>query len=193
MKKMMLGFAALLMAIVMISCNKVPQLAIDNAQAAIEAAKTVEADRYLAAEFTAINDSLTTVLAAIEAEKAGTKNFKPLAEKLTWITSAAETLKTDAETKKAEVRSEVENVLAGLNTMVVQEKEMLGKTVINNRNRTALESIENEITLVESAVNEVNTLVSNGDYLTALEKVNLAQIKATAIHNDLMAFAPKAQ
>ncbi len=188
---MILGVAALSMAIVMISCNKVPQLAIDNAQAAIEAAKTVEADRYLAAEFNALNDSLTTVLAAIEAEKTGTKNFKPLAEKLTWITSAAETLKTDAETKKAEVRSEVETVLAGLNTMVVQEKEMLGKTVINNRNRTALESIQNEITLVESAVTEINTLISNGDYLTALEKVNVAQIKATAIQSDLMAFAPQ--
>ena len=193
MKKMMLGFAALLMAIVMISCNKVPQLAIDNAQAAIEAAKTVEADRYLAAEFNALNDSLTTVLAAIETEKTGTKDFKPLEEKLTWIATAAETLKTDAETRKAEVRSEVENVLAGLNTMVVQGKEMLGKTVVNNRNKTTLESIQNEITLVESAVNEVNTLVSNGDYLTALEKVNIAQIKATAIHNDLMAFAPQAQ
>jgi hypothetical protein len=193
MKKMMLGLAALSMAIVMISCNKVPQLAIDNAQAAIEAAKTVEADRYLAAEFTALNDSLTTVLAAIETEKTGTKNFKPLAEKLTWIATEAETLKTNAETKKAEVRSEVENVLAGLNTLIVQEKEMLGNTTVNNRNKVALETIQNEITLVESAVNEVNTLVSNGDYLTALEKVNLAQIKATAIHNDLMAFAPKAQ
>jgi hypothetical protein len=191
MKKMMLGFVALLMAIVMISCNKVPQLAIDNAQAAIEAAKTVEADRYLAAEFNALNDSLTTVLAAIETEKTGTKDFKPLEEKLTWIATAAETLKTDAETRKAEVRSEVENVLAGLNTLVVQEKEMLGKTPINNRNKTALESIQNEITLVESAINEVNTLVSNGDYLTALEKVNIAQIKAIAVQNDLMAFAPQ--
>lgn len=188
---MMLGFVALLMAIVMISCNKVPQLAIDNAQAAIEAAKTVEADRYLAAEFNALNDSLTTVLAAIETEKTGTKDFKPLEEKLTWIATAAETLKTDAETRKAEVRSEVENVLAGLNTLVVQEKEMLGKTAINNRNKTALESIQNEITLVESAINEVNTLVSNGDYLTALEKVNIAQIKAIAVQNDLMAFAPQ--
>ncbi len=193
MKKMILGVAALSMAIVMISCNKVPQPAIDSAQAAIEAAKTVEADRYLAAEFNALNDSLTTVLAAIEAEKAGTKNFKPLEEKLTWITTEAETLKTAAETKKAEVRSEVENVLAGLNTMIVQEKEMLGKIVINNRNRTALESIQNEITLVESAVTEVNTLISNGDYLTALEKVNVAQIKATAIQNDLMALAPQAR
>lgn len=189
----MLGLAALSMAIVMISCNKVPQLAIDNAQASIAAAKTVEADRYLTAEFNALNDSLTTVLAAIEAEKTGTKNFKPLEERLTWITTAAETLKTDAEVKKAEVRSQVENALAGLNAMVVQEKELLGKTVVNNKNRTALETIQNEITLVESAVNEVNTLVSNGDYLTALDKVNVAQIKATAIHNDLMAFAPPAK
>ncbi|MDX9941743.1 MAG: hypothetical protein RBS53_05925 [Bacteroidales bacterium] len=190
MKKMMLGFATLIMAVVMISCNKVPQLAIDNATAAVEALKTVEADRYLASEFTAINDSLTTVMAAIEAEKTGAKNFKPLTEKLEWIATTAETMKADAETRKAEVRTEVENVLAGLTTMVGQEKDLLGKVNINNRNRTAIETIQNEITVLESAVSEVNTLVSNGDYLTALEKVNVAQIKATSIHNDLMAFAP---
>ena len=190
MKKMMLGFATLIMAVVMISCNKVPQLAIDNATAAVEALKTVEADRYLASEFTAINDSLTTVMAAIEAEKTGAKNFKPLTEKLEWIATTAETMKADAETSKAEVRTEVENVLAGLTTMVGQEKDLLGKVNINNRNRTAIETIQNEITVLESAVSEVNTLVSNGDYLTALEKVNVAQIKAPSIHNDLMAFAP---
>lgn len=190
MKKLMLGFAALTMAVVMISCNQVPQVEIDNAQAAVEAAKTVEADRYLAAEFNALNDSLTTVMAAIEAEKTGDKNFKPLTEKLEWITVSAETLKADAEIRKAEVRTEVETVLADLNTMVTEEKDILGKVVVTNRNRNAIETIQNEVTVLESAVNEVNTLVTNGDYLTALEKANAAQIKATAIHNDLMAFVP---
>lgn len=190
MKKMMLGLAALIMAVGMISCNKVPQVAIDKATAAIEAAKTVEADRYLADQFTALNDTLTTVLAAIETEKTGTKNFKPLAEKLEWVATTAETLKVDAETRKAEVRTEVETVLAGLTTAVTEQKDLLGKVVVNNRNRTAIEAIQNEVTVLESAVSEVTTLVTNGDYLTALEKVNLAQIKATAIQNDLMAFVP---
>ncbi len=191
MKKMILGFAALAMAVVMISCNKVPQAAIDTAQAAIEGAKAVEADRYLAAEFTALNDSLTSALAAIEAEKTSTKNFKPISEKLTWIATAAETLKTDAETKKAEVRSQVENALAELNTTIGLEKENIGKVVVTNRNKAAVETVQNELTVIESAVNEVNTLVSNGDYLTALEKVGAARIKITEIQNQLMAFAPK--
>lgn len=191
MKKMILGFAALAMAVVMISCNKVPQVAIDNATAALESAKVVEADRYLAAEFTALNDSLTSALAAIEAEKTSTKNFKPIAEKLTWIATAAETLKTDAETKKAEVRGQVENALAELNTTIAQEKENTGKIVVTSRNKAAVETVQNELTVIESAVNEVNTLVSNGDYLTALEKVSAARIKITEIQNQLMAFAPK--
>lgn len=194
MKKMILGAAALMMVFAMSSCKQAPTVEIEKAQAAIEAAKAVEADRYMAAEFTALNDSLTAALAGIEAQKEesfGKRDFKPFVEKLNMITTAADSLKVTAETRKAEVRTQVEALVAELNTMVTEEKDAFGKIVANAKNKAALETIQNEITVIESSIAEVNTLVSNGDFMTAMEKVTAVKEKAATIQNDLLAFAPK--
>jgi hypothetical protein len=191
MKKMILGAAALFMVFAMSSCNQAPTVELEKAQASMEAAKSVEADRYLAAEYTALNDSLSAVLTAIETEKASSRNFKPLVEKLNLIAATADSLKATTETRKAEVRMQVESMLVELNTLVAEEKEMIGKTLVNAKNKEAFEAVQNEFAVVESSINEVNTLVSNGDYLTAMEKVSAAKEKASFVHTQLLAFAPK--
>ena len=54
-----------------------------------------------------------------------------------------------------------------------------------------MEAIQNDITVVEASLNEVNTLVTNGDYLTAQDKVNASKTKATAINEELKAAIEK--
>lgn len=194
MKKMILGAAALFMVFAMSSCNQAPTVELEKAQASMEAAKSVEADRYMVAEYTALNDSLSAVLTAIEAEKAesySNRDFKPLVEKLNLIAANADSLKVTAEARKAEVRMQVESMLVELNTLVTEEKDMMGKTTVNAKNKEAFEAVQNEFSVVESTITEVNTLVSNGDYLTAMEKVAAAKEKATFVQTQLLAFAPK--
>ena len=47
--------------------------------------------------------------------------------------------------------------------------------------------------MVEASVNEVNTLISNGDYLTAQDKVNASKAKAESIKAELEAAIAKAK
>jgi len=189
MKRMISGIGALVMVVVlMTSCSQEPKVEVEEANAAIEAAKAVEADRYLAVEFTALNDSLNVVLTAIEAEKAksaGSRNFRPLAEKLTTITATANELATKAETVKAETRDMVQNEATALGEQVNAVKEALGKVVKTRRNAEQLDAMANQITVVESTLTEVNTLITNGDYLTAVEKVNSAKAILTSVSAQL--------
>src|SRR4030043_422924 len=55
--KVLIGFAAIAMVVILASCGKVPQAQIDATNAAIEAAKAAEANVYLPAEFAAVQDS----------------------------------------------------------------------------------------------------------------------------------------
>jgi hypothetical protein len=189
MKKMILGLGALaMMVMIMTSCSQEPTAEVETANAAIEAAKTIEADRYCASEFTALNDSLNVVLTAIEAEKeksASTRNFTPLAEKLATITATAQELATKAETVKAETRDQVQNEVVSITEMANAAKESLAKIVKNRQNAEQLDAIANQIAVVESALIEVNTLVTNGDYLTAKEKANSAKEVITIISTQL--------
>jgi hypothetical protein len=185
MKKKIFGLSAIaLMIIMMSSCSKVPTIETEAAYASIEAAKTAEANRYLTAEYNALNDSLTAVLAAVEVEKeksASVRNFKPMAEKLTLIAGSADALAAKAEIAKAEMRIKVEEDMASLTYVVAEKKETISKIKKTAKNAAELEAMNNSITIIESTLAEINTLVANGDYLTAREKVVAAKGLATTV------------
>jgi len=185
---MIMGIAALVMAVAMISCKPAPQAQVEAAQAAIDSARAVEADRYLAVEFTALNDSLTAAVAAIETISAlpfGERDFAPVRTKLETIATDATALKANAEVRKAEVRTQVEGLLVELGNLVTSNKEAIALVRVTPRNRATVEGMQNEITVIESAITEINTLVANGDYLTALEKATASQVKAVEIQTAL--------
>jgi acetyl/propionyl-CoA carboxylase alpha subunit len=196
MKKKNSGILAMvsMFIIFLAGCNQEPTIKVETASAAVEAAKTAEADKYLPSEFTALQDTLTAVLASIEEEKAksfSSRSFKSIEEKLDAIIADAETLKSNTETRKAEVRVQVEESLAMLIKTIEQDKELISKTLKNARNKAVVEAMQNEITVIESSVAEINTLVGNGDYLTALQKVNVANGKATSLYAQLTQGTPR--
>lgn len=181
---------AILLAIFMAGCSSVPQVQIDAAKAAVDSAKTVEADLYLAQEFQQLTDSLDAVLAAIEAEKAetvGARDFKPYIEQLDSLTSLAETIKINAETKKAEVRIDVQDAVVTLNNLVAENKAIIEKMPVTSKTRATIETMQNDITMIEASITELNTLINNGDYLTAREKVKESNARAMVMNEQLKA------
>lgn len=195
MKKSVFSISALvLMALLISSCAKVPQVELDSAKAAVEAAKTVEANRYLPEEFNAINDSYNAAVTAIEAEKSKfflSRSYKEVTEKLNAISASTEELKTKTEERKAQVRDEVQATVTTVTQLIAENKELLKKAPKGKEGKAALEAIQNDITVIEASLNEINTLVTNGDYLTAQDKVNAANTKATSINEELKAAIAK--
>lgn len=178
----------LLMAVLVVGCAKPPKTELAAANAAIESAKVVEANRYVADEFNALQDSLNVINVQIETENSKSffsRDYKGLNEKLVTITNELGTLAPKAEARKAEVRTEVQDTLVLLTNLIQEDKDLLVKAPKGKEGKAALEAIQNDVTVLEATVAEINTLITNGDYLTAQDKTNAAKVKALAIKEEL--------
>lgn len=183
---MIAGLGAI--AILATSCAKVPQPEIDAAKAAVEAAKAAEANRYIPAEFNALNDSLNTALTIVEEQKskfALFRSYKTAKAKLVATTALAEKVKENAGIRKEQVKAEVQQSMTDAMTLVEEVKALILKAPRGKEGKEALEAIQNDLTLVEASLTEVSTLVNNGDYLTAQDKVNAAKEKAASLKMEL--------
>jgi hypothetical protein len=190
MKKVTFLSALVLMIVLATGCAKLPQVELDAATAALDSAKVVEANRYLADEFNALQDSLNSANVEIEAQKSKlfiSRNYKAITEKLVNITTSVEGLKVRAEERKIQVRTEVQDTLVVLNALILEDKALLAKAPKGKEGKAALEAIMNDITVLEASVAEINTLITNGDYLTAQDKTNASKAKAEAIKEELTA------
>ncbi len=170
------------------SCAKLPQAELDAAKASLETAKAAEADRYLAAEYNALQDSLNAVTVAIEAEgskSSFSRNYEATKNQLVQISADATALVAQAEERKVQVRDEVQQSLVALSYLITEDKTLLAEAPKGKEGKEALEAIENDITIIEASVNEINTLISNGDYQTAQDKVSASTVKAEAIKVEL--------
>ena len=69
--------------------------------------------------------------------------------------------------------------------MVAEVKELLAAAPKGKEGKEALEAIQGDVVLVESFLAEVSTLINNGDYLTAVDKVKAAGEKAASLKVEL--------
>ncbi len=195
MKKILVKISTVaLMALLVVGCAKAPTAELATANAAFESAKLVEANRYVADQFNALQDSLNAINVLIEEQNSKTffsRDYKGISEQLVAITAEVEALKPIAEENKAQVRTDVQDSLATLVILIQEDKDLLVKAPKGKEGNAALEAIQNDITVLDASVAEINTLITNGDYLTAQDKTTAAQVKATAIKEELSAAISK--
>ena len=79
----------------------------------------------------------------------------------------------------------LQQAMADANTLVQEVKDLIAKAPRGKEGKAALEAIQNDLTLVEASLTEASTLVNNGDYLTAQDKVNAAVDKANGLKSEL--------
>jgi len=189
MKKVLFTIVALAgMAVLFTSCAKLPEMEMTNAKAAVEAAKAAEADRYVPAEYRAVQDSLNTAMTEVENQKSKFvlfRSYKKVTVKLNNVITLAGTVKTNAGIKKEEVKNEAQQTLAAATTLVAEVKDLILKAPKGKEGKEALEAINSDLALVEASLAEVSTLINNGDYLTALDKVKAANDKAGSLKAEL--------
>lgn len=171
---------------VLASCGKLPQTQIDAANAAVEAAKTEQADIYVAAEFTALQDSLNAYLAEVEVQKSKfIKKYGDVTAKLETVVTTATQVKESAVAKKEEVRLEVEALMAEMTALNAENNDLIKKAPKGKEGAAALVEIQNEMTIIEASVAEAGTVFANGEFMTALDKLKAAKTNATNINTEL--------
>jgi predicted small lipoprotein YifL len=186
MKKVLMGMAAIAMIAVLTSCGKKPQAEIDAANAAIEAAKTAEAAVYVPAEFAAVQDSMTAIMADIAAQESKLfKKFGPAKEKLVSTVTLANTVAANAATKKEEVKKETETLMTEVKAMLVENTDLMKKAPRGKEGAAVLEAMKTDMAAIEASLVEAQGMYDGGKYMDANNKVKAAKESATGINTEL--------
>lgn len=183
----MMGVVAV-SAVVFASCAKAPEMEVTNAKAAVEAAKTAEADRYTPAEYNALQDSMSVAMNEIETQNskfALFRNYKKANATLTYVSTNAPMVQEAAVAKRAEAKAQSEQAMADATNLVAEVKMLIEKAPKGKEGKEVLAAITSDLTLVELSLNEVSTLINNNDFLTAIDKVKAATEKANMLKTEL--------
>ena len=189
-----MGLAAVAMVAVLSSCGKTPQVEIDAANAAIEAAKTAEAAVYLPAEFAAVQDSLNAVMTEIAAQESKLfKKFGPAKAKLASVVTLANQVAANTATKKEEVKGEVANLMTSIKAVIEENAKLIPKLPRGKEGAAVIEQIKADVATVDAAVVEAQGLFDKGAFMDALNKVNAANEKAVALNTEVKEVLTKAR
>jgi len=184
--KVLFMFAAILAAFVITSCSKLPQAEIDQANMAIDSAKLAGADLYVPELYLGLQDSMKSVMEGVEAQKSKLfKNYGTSKEKLAAIVAGAKDAAVQAGVKKEEMKIQIQNTIAEVNTLVSEDKELMKKAPKGKEGATALAAMKDELTNIEASVAEAQTLFDQGDYIASNDKVKVAKDQATTINTEL--------
>ncbi|HEY9115867.1 MAG TPA: hypothetical protein VIN10_14305 [Bacteroidales bacterium] len=185
--KSLIAVPVLGLALFLSSCDKVPQVELDNANVAINEAKMAEADVYLPTQFAALEDSMRVVMADIEVQNSKwMKNFDGVRTKLSNLTSMATTVKANTEAKIEEIKNEYQTAFAEVQQMIVDNKALVEKAPKGKGGREALEQIKGDISVVEISAAEAQSLFDAGKYMDALNKINAAKTKSVELNTELV-------
>lgn len=184
--RILIGLAAIAMVAFLSSCGKVPQAKIDAVNAAIDSAKVMQADVYVPAEFAAVQDSMKSIMTAVEAQKSKLfKNFKDVTVKLDAALTAAKTAQTSAVAKKEEVKKEVETLMTGIKPVIEENKKLFTRAPRGKEGAQVLEQMKTEMATVEASVTEAQGMYDKGAYMDANNKVKAAKETADKINGEL--------
>lgn len=192
-----LFFAVLTLGVVVLfatGCQKAPQAQLDLAKAILDSARTVQADRYLAAEFNAIQDTLNAAVATIEQMKSVSalkRDYKTAVAQLENVKTNAESVIANVAAKKEEVKKQAEGLTGEITTLVAEAKDLLAKAPKGKEGKAALEAIQQDITVIENTLTEAPGILAQGDFLTVKDKLAAAKEKVLSIKAELQAAIDK--
>ena len=194
MKKIFYVLSIVAVSLIFTGCAKAPQAEIDAAKAALEQAKTAQADLYVEADYLAVQDSLNAVMVEIEAQSSKLfKSYGKAKEKLVVITTQATELVAKTDVRKEEIKTEVAAAEAAVTALIEENNMLLAKAPKGKEGKEAIEAIKLDLAGITASVGEVPGLVATGDLLGAQTKVNAAQQKATEINTELKTVLEKAK
>ena len=188
MKQRIPGALALLSMALMLTvgCSSIPQEQIDAANTAIEEAKSAGAELYIPEDYFALQDSMNSVMAAIEAEKSRfIKDFGSAEEQLEAIALQAGEVKTRTEARKEDLKNEIQSTLDQVVVLIEANRQLVLEAPKGKEGTSALMAIGNELNTIEETVHEAQSMLEKGEYLTTLNKAIGARDQAQELNTEL--------
>jgi hypothetical protein len=174
----------LLASVFLAACAEPPNKEMDQAQGAIDAARAVGADRYAATEYEAATTALDNANGAVTAG-----DYRLALNYALESREHAQNAARDAADTKARMRSELEQTLAQIDSLIAQGRAQIAAAERARVPARLLRQPAADLAKAQADVQEPRKAVTDGDYLAAaraldglkgrVEKV-LAEISAAA-------------
>ncbi|MDX9882564.1 MAG: hypothetical protein RBS73_10900 [Prolixibacteraceae bacterium] len=188
MKKRFLGGIAILgiALLVFTGCEKMPEAEIQQAQSAIDSAKAVGADIYLAEAFAGVQDTMKVAMEKIEEQNSKWfKKYSVAKAKLVVAATMANEIKEKTIVRKEELKAEIAQVYAETKALLEEDTQLLAKAPRGKGGAAIIEEIKTDIATTTEWIEAANTDIKDTEYLVVLDKMKAAKEKALSIKTEL--------
>lgn len=179
MKFHVFGVIIIIIAVIA-SCAKPPEQEMAAAKAAVDSAKSVEADRYAPDLFNQAKTKLNAGLSEVT-----NKNYEEAAKMLVDAKNTAKQAADAVPGKKEEMKAQTESLLEQIPAAVDNARKAWRKAPRGKGTRETLQMIKDEISAQEAAVDQVKQTLESGDMLTAKQQAQAIIDKLASITQEL--------
>jgi hypothetical protein len=187
-KRLLLIVAAIALLAVMVGCSKPPEAEMQRANAAMEAARTAEAETYVADSFRAAMDTLNTADAAKKEQDSKFALFRSYGKSKEMFVRAEEmfnNVATEAAAEKERVRVEVTQALADAKLVVDSAGAAIAKAPRGKGDKADIELIKGELANVQAGYTEAESDITTGKYMVAKSKIQSVVDNAHKIMDEI--------
>jgi len=194
-KKSVIGLFVMVIAMVVFSsCAKLPQVEIDNANAAIAEAEAASAAIYVPAALNAVKDSLNAAMEEIEVQNSKLfKSYKAPKAKLISIVALSADVKAQTVAKIAELKTQIQATLDETTALNNENKDLVTKAPKGKGGTTVLMAIKGEIANIDAAVVASSSFENSENLNVNLVNAQALKEQATGINTELKSVIEKYQ
>lgn len=182
-------------ALLVVSCGKMPQESIDTVNASIKSARSAQADVYMGSELKAAQDSMVVIMQGIETENSKMfKSFDSYKTRLDNLKGTLDQIIAEVPAKKEAFKQEALAGLDNLKQLYAEGQDLLAKAPKGKEGKAVLQQIGEEFKVIESTIAGIETtLAGDANYIQVLAKENATQKSISDINTELSdAIAKKA-
>lgn len=164
-----------------------PNKELQQAQQAIDSARTSGAERYAKDEFTASQDALKRAQAAVVA-----RDYRQALNDALDARDRAQTASKDTVDRKVTAKADADHALHNAALAIIDARAKLRAVETSHRATRPAAAVRRDVTDAEKHVQEARTAFDNGDYLAALDLMSAPMQRLTDSAHALDAAAPPA-
>ena len=170
----------------MVGCAKPPTEEIEAAQAAVERARTAEADKYVPAEFSALEDSLNAALTAVEQKK-----YDRARASAVNVVDMAERVVTRAIQEKARIKKETEDLIAQAQAAIDSVRSVLGVAPVAKGTKADIEQFRADLSALQASLSQARAAISREQFSEAKATAQTIQARANSLKAEIQAAIEK--
>jgi len=176
----------IMMLALMLGCSKKPEQELSDAKATLDAVAAEGGEKYAKEELNVISSEMTAAQDEIAVQDGKFfKNYDKSKEMLAQVKAKAEALKAEIPARKEKAKTDAQAAIDAATMAVNDAKALLSKAPKGKGSMADIEMFNSDLKGLEDSLVETQTLMTNEDYLVAMDKANGVKDKAASISTQI--------